>query len=310
MAKIFATLVLLLACLFVATQAVPVTDVSATYVGVTEQQTSPTSERFAVSVSRVDDLVDDDGKVVAERVTAVVFNFDLKDDQLLVNNVPVALGISSITTLEAEILSGATPEEAQALEKEFDIGLVKVEVATSAESFPTDVKGISLRRITIWTRVIEIDGKEVVQIDAVEKVIEIKVTDPAAFESEIAAAPATENELAQSNPGPLVASDTAPEPVKKQPCFLNTVAQRIRHWWRCSSLPAKIFVSSASFTVLFALFFVAVPAIAKGIANRRHATPYAACPAYQAVVEEVVFDAKEVAVVDEEKRPLVDEQDQ
>ena len=62
---------------------------------VSETKTS-NSEHFVVAVQRVDDLVNDNGELLAERIDAVIINFDLKDEQLLVNNVPVELGISSI----------------------------------------------------------------------------------------------------------------------------------------------------------------------------------------------------------------------
>jgi len=69
--------------------------VSSTTIAVSETKTS-NSDRFAVAVQRVDDLVNDNGELLAERIDAVIINFDLKDDQLFVNNVPVELGASSI----------------------------------------------------------------------------------------------------------------------------------------------------------------------------------------------------------------------
>lgn len=72
----------------------PIKDVSSTTMTISETKTS-NSEHFAVAVQRVDDLVNDNGELLAERIDAVIVNFDLKNDQLLVNNVPVELGISS-----------------------------------------------------------------------------------------------------------------------------------------------------------------------------------------------------------------------
>ena len=57
---------------------------------------TPSSEHIAVAVQRVDDLVSDNGELFAERIDVVIMEFDLKDDTLFVNNVPVEIGGSSI----------------------------------------------------------------------------------------------------------------------------------------------------------------------------------------------------------------------
>jgi len=78
--------------------ATPMKDVSSTKLSISQTKSS-TSERFVVAVKRVDDLVSDNGELLSERIEAVIINFDLKNDQLLVNEVPVELNVNSIQVL-------------------------------------------------------------------------------------------------------------------------------------------------------------------------------------------------------------------
>ncbi|PKK80705.1 hypothetical protein RhiirC2_723803, partial [Rhizophagus irregularis] len=171
---VFALLAVL--CLSVISFASPIKDVSSTTMTISETKTS-NSEHFVVAVQRVDDLVNDNGELLAERIDAVIVNFDLKNDQLLVNNVPVELGISSFQVIEAQIVpANIKIEQLEEYADNFDIGLVTVQVLTAAESVPTTEEGVTLRRVSITLRIIEIDGVSVVQPqDAVEKVLEFKV---------------------------------------------------------------------------------------------------------------------------------------
>ncbi|CAG8742486.1 22137_t:CDS:2, partial [Racocetra persica] len=97
MAKLaFLVHVFFVALLLVFSQAGPIKDESQTSVGIAEIQTTPDTERFVVVVQRIDDLVDDGGEILAEKISAVVINFDLKDEALMVNNVPVPLNVTSV----------------------------------------------------------------------------------------------------------------------------------------------------------------------------------------------------------------------
>jgi hypothetical protein len=98
-------------------------------------------ETFAVKVERVDDLLDDDGRIIAERVMDVKLNFDINDDELLVNGVPVDLGLSTIQ-VETDILvaprgqaAGITSDD---VEPAFDTGIVKLKVKAQADEILID----------------------------------------------------------------------------------------------------------------------------------------------------------------------------
>lgn len=56
-------------------------DISVTSVDLSEVPTGQGNEHLYVTVSRTDDLVDDDGAVIAERVMAVQVTFDVIENQ-------------------------------------------------------------------------------------------------------------------------------------------------------------------------------------------------------------------------------------
>ncbi|CAG8468611.1 15983_t:CDS:2 [Racocetra fulgida] len=197
---------------------------SQTSVGIAEIQTSPDTERFVVVVQRIDDLVDDGGEILAEKISAVVINFDLKDEALMVNNVPVPLNVTSVQVLQAEIVpANITQEQLKEYESSFDIGMVTVEVNTIANSYPTDNPNISLRRIIIAIRIIEIDGVTVVQNDVIEKILEAKFINSAGS--------AADSQTSDSITG---------SPTMDTPCNLSTIFAKIRHWWCCASKITRV----------------------------------------------------------------------
>ncbi|CAG8805530.1 42906_t:CDS:2, partial [Gigaspora margarita] len=251
-------------------QAGPIKDESSTTVAIGEIQTSPDSERFVVVVQRIDDLVDDGGELLAEKISAVVINFDLKDESLMVNNVPVPMNVTSVQVLQAEIVpANITQEQLKEYESSFDIGMVTVEVNTVASSYPTDDPKVSLRRIVIAIRIIEIDGITVVQKDVIEKILEAKITTDGA--TPIAADSDANNAIA--------GSDT--------PCDLSTVFARVRHWWCCSSKITRVAIISLILTSLFGILFMVIPASMQSVVKKN-------------LVEQVIF------IADEEKRMLME----
>ncbi|KAI8050239.1 hypothetical protein BDF22DRAFT_602680, partial [Syncephalis plumigaleata] len=176
----------------------PITDESTTTMTV-----SPTSvtmfgdETFAVKVERVDDLLDDDGRIIAERIMDVKLNFDINDDEVLVNGVPVDLGLSTIQ-VETDILvsprgqaAGITSED---VEPAFDTGIVTLKVKAQADEIlvdaidlgepdansnaPVDITEslMKVRRIVVTARILEINGHDVVQTDLIEQVLDILPT--------------------------------------------------------------------------------------------------------------------------------------
>ncbi|RIB08831.1 hypothetical protein C2G38_2044826 [Gigaspora rosea] len=283
--------VFFVALLLVLSQAGPIKDESSTTVAIGEIQTSPTSERFVVVVQRIDDLVDDGGELLAERISAVVINFDLQDESLKMNNVPVPMNVTSVQVLQAEIVpANITQDQLKEYENSFDIGMVTVEVNTVASSYPTDDPKVSLRRIVIAIRIIEIDGITVVQKDVIEKILEAKITSdgitPIAADDSDAIA-------GSSN------SDT--------PCDLSTVFARVRHWWCCSSKITRVAIISLILTSLFGILFMVIPASMQSVVKKNLGLrqPYQAVSEHHddeedAKVEQVIF------IADEEKRMLME----
>jgi len=172
-------ILLLVAMLSVsAVMAAPFEDVSSTSVSLEEEQTSLNSEHLTVKISRVDDLVDDNGEVLIERIMGVKLGFDIEDDKITLNGVPVELGPSNVE-VKAVILAdeslvpkdGSTPD-LTALENALDIGLVTVEVEASVELITTD-EGIPIRHIVVTERVVEINGETVLQTVADQQILDV-----------------------------------------------------------------------------------------------------------------------------------------
>jgi hypothetical protein len=301
------TLLLLLVCLLVIVRATPIEeieDVSDTTIDVTETLESATKESFTVEIDRTDDLVNEDGEILAERLESVIIEFELNDDELLINNVPVQLGITSVTIIEAKIISvdNATGDVSEELEDSFDLGLVTVEVSSSAESFPTDDPSMSLRRVTISTRIVEIDGVDVVQTDAVEKILEVKVLNVLDDDSEdLEFVPISSDNL--DMPLSTVHGGDSPH----SPCSLNSFAGRVRHWWRCSSRFTRVIIASIFLTSVFGLIFIALPTAAHSLilAARRRRGIYQQVAVHEE--EELTKSEQVIYIADEEKRALMDQ---
>jgi len=269
---------------------------------ITETQTS-NSERFAVAVQRVDDLVDDNGKLLAERIEAVIMSFEIKDDQLLVNNVPVELNVDSVQVIEAQIVpANINAEQLEQYADNFDIGLVTVQVLPVAESLKTDDEGVSLRRITITIRVIEIDGVDVVTQDAVEKVLEFKLLEIADGDQDVLVPFYPEDDLTSAK------KDKMADIQNKIMCAFRSFAARVRHWWRCSSRFTRIILASLFLTALFGVIFMAIPAAVQAliVLVRHHysSSPYIAV----AVHYDEPLDEQVIFITDEEKRALLEQE--
>ncbi|CAG8531269.1 5841_t:CDS:2 [Ambispora gerdemannii] len=273
------TLLLLLVCLLVIVRATPIEeieDVSDTTIDVTETQESATKESFTVEIDRTDDLVNED----------------------------VQLGITSVTIIEAKIISvdNATDDVSEELEDSFDLGLVTVEVSSSAESFPTDDPSVSLRRVTISTRIVEVDGVDVVQTDAVEKILEVKVLNVLDDDSEdLEFVPISSNNI--DMPLSTVHGGDSPH----SPCSLSSFAGRVRHWWRCSSRFTRVIIASIFLTSVFGLVFIALPTAAHSLilAARRRRGIYQQVAVHEE--EELTKSEQVIYIADEEKRALMDQ---
>lgn len=297
---VFALLAVL--CLSVVSFASPIKDVSSTTMTISETKTS-NSEHFAVAVQRVDDLVNDNGELLAERIDAVIVNFDLKDDQLLVNNVPVELGISSFQVIEAQIVpANIKIEQLEEYADNFDIGLVTVQVLTAAESVPTTEEGVTLRRISITLRVIEIDGVSVIQPqDAVEKVLEFKALEISDGDKDVTVPFYPAEDLSSHH------NKEEKQLEQQEKSSFHPITSRIRHWWRCSSRFTRIILASFFLTILFGVFFMAIPASVQALimlARRQSSSSHYSAVSFddETVVEQVIF------IADEEKRALMEQE--
>jgi len=308
----FAFALFVLICLSAFSLAIPIKDVSKTTVAVSETKTS-TSEHFAVAVKRVDDLVGDNDELLAERIDVVIIDFDIKDDQLLVNNVPVELGISSVQVIEAQIVpANINTEQLKEYADNFDIGLVTVQVSSVAESIPTEEEGVTLRHISIIIHIVEIDGVDVIQSQgAVEKVLEFKVLEIADGDKDVIVPFYPAEDLSSHdkvhNKGEKHHNVDKTKGINKIKCTFRAIVTRIRHWWRCSSRFTRIVLASFFLTVLFGVFFMAIPAAiqASVVLVRRHSSsPYSAIALNddENVVEKVIF------IADEEKRALIEQE--
>jgi len=173
----------------------PLKDVSSTTMDVSESVVNSTVDEFAVTVQRVDELLEDDGSLLAARIVDVIFTFDMDQDKLTVNGVPVDLGLTDVKVESVIIASGkATDMALEKLEKTFDNGLADVEVNATAQELlltmeelagklpenATDALNsgptpdfLAVRRVTISTRVKEINGVKVSQLNAVEQIIDV-----------------------------------------------------------------------------------------------------------------------------------------
>ncbi|GBB89352.1 hypothetical protein RclHR1_01600024 [Rhizophagus clarus] len=308
MASKFSFVFVLLAvlCLSVVSFASPIKDVSSTTMAISETKTSD-SEHFAVAVQRVDDLLNDNGEILAERIDAVIVNFDLKDDQLLVNNVPVELGISSFQVIEAQVVpANIKIEQLEEYADNFDIGLVTVQVSTVAESLPTNEEGVTLRRISISLRIIEIDGVSVIQPqDAVEKVLEFKVFEISDGDKDVTV-PFYPAEDLSSHDQIHNGEEKQLEEHKESP--LHPLTSHVRHWWRCSSRLTRIVLASLFLTILFGVFFMAIPAAVQTLitlVRRQPSSSHYSAVSFdddETVTEQVIF------IADEEKRALMEQE--
>jgi hypothetical protein len=185
--------VISLAALAVAT---PLNELSATSISVAQNGPTlahPTEDSISVTVQRVDELVGDAGDLVAARIVDVIFCFDMHDQHITLNNVPVKLGISSVE-IDSVIVAGGDVAmlPTQVLNAAMGHGLAKVEVGAEAQELmlaradlvqdpathpelanTTLPDIIEVRRVTVNARVVEVDGQKVVQTDLVEQIMDV-----------------------------------------------------------------------------------------------------------------------------------------
>ncbi|KAJ3275764.1 hypothetical protein HDV01_007231 [Terramyces sp. JEL0728] len=136
--------------------------------------TAQEPSHFAVTVTRVDGLVNEKDEEVAVKISAVLLKFDVDTNgQALVNDVPVPMGLSKVevaakTMVARKDIEGITDQE---LLESFDEGIIGVEI--NVKGYEMKHNDVMIRRLAITERILEINGKEVEQEEAVQQVLEI-----------------------------------------------------------------------------------------------------------------------------------------
>jgi len=297
-------LALLIACLIALSQAIPIKDVSNTTIEISNTYLTPSSERFAVSVQRLDELIDDDGKVLAEKISTILMTFDIDNGQILLNKVPIELGISNFQVFEAEIVpANIKPEDFIKYHDNFDIGLVTVELESSVETFVTDVENVIGYRVRINIRVLEIDGKDVVQTEATEKIIEYKALDTIDGDKDEVIAPIYETSTENNNDSNYINninySNLNSDNINSYLFNYDNLSNRVKHWWRCSPKIVRIVITSLFLTLSFGIFFMVIPATIQGLIKLVSKNSSVDLDNDDDYSEKVIF------IVDDEKLPLI-----
>ncbi|TPX71177.1 hypothetical protein SpCBS45565_g01371 [Spizellomyces sp. 'palustris'] len=227
--------------------------------------------RFAVRVERVDQVVDvkddqkdEEGKLLAARIHDVVVVFDVgPKGNVLVNGVPVPMGMSNLK-IEADVVTGVTAEgekfTKQELASAFDTGLIGMKVHVAGDTASNGQ--VELTRLVITEEITEVNGKEVVQNNAIQQVIEIH----------------PDGSIVRQKP--CAASGKAMEALKAGQHHREKsracLGKKIAHWFH--KLP---YVAKVAFSVLFGVFLgataLAISHFVLGIFSK---------PAIYAVVEE------------------------
>ncbi|KAI9315242.1 hypothetical protein BX666DRAFT_1960683 [Dichotomocladium elegans] len=285
--------------------AAPIEDISVTSVDVAEQPVgNKGDELLYVTVTRTDDLVDDDGSLLAERVMAVQVTFDVIENQLHCNGVPVQIGVSNIQ-VEAQIaanpekLTITSEEDLAVLEDSFDIGLATVEVtAVFIDELKTE-DGMTFRRLGVQERIIEINGEQVVQTDVGQQILDVfedgQVQRWAPDELTGFLMPVDDSNSAQK--------DTfVPETSKG--CAAELVEPLV-NWWNNQSFAVQGVISGSVFAVLLAIAYLIRRMVVSAYAEY-HEVPVMLSDDHQ-YQREVIWNAQKT---NEEKRPFLSEEQQ
>ncbi|RKP15387.1 hypothetical protein BJ684DRAFT_14367 [Piptocephalis cylindrospora] len=166
--------------------------------------TDPSVAHLAVTVERVDRLVEDeDGSILAAKIVDITLFFDVNEDSILINGVPVEAGISKVLVESATLAQGpAKLMPAEMLDAAFDAGIAALEVhvvaenkaltvnelaaiplTTKSDSKDGEEEGIAalvesdevyeVRRFTIAARVLELNGVKVKETTFIRQTLDI-----------------------------------------------------------------------------------------------------------------------------------------
>ncbi|KAI9473838.1 MAG: hypothetical protein EXX96DRAFT_621474 [Benjaminiella poitrasii] len=291
--------------------AAPLQDVSVTSVDLAENTFNARGdEHLFVTVTRVDDLLDDDGSLLAERVMAVKVTFDVVENQLMCNGQPVDIGVSSIQveaqmTSNPEKLAITSEEDAAILADSFDLGLVTVEVtATVLDELKTD-DGMVFRRMNVKELITEVNGQKVVQTEAGQQILDI-------FDNGSLIKWAVDPLTGFMLPGPaLIEEQNRNNDVLTILDCPGCEDFRFEGWWNETSSVDQCLVGGALIAV-FLSTLLALRQLFLSVANHRQYDAVLLEEEAQETSSEEVWDAKKqppAYVEHEEKQPLVTEKD-
>ncbi|KAI8384691.1 uncharacterized protein BYT42DRAFT_544554 [Radiomyces spectabilis] len=286
--------------------AAPLQDFSTTTIDLEEQPgIRKNDDHLFVTVTRVDDLVDDDGSLLAERIMAVRVSFDIIDHQLRCNGVPVEIGVSNIQ-VEAQIaanpekLTITSEEDAALLADNFDVGLATVQVTAAIMDEFTTEDGIFFRRINVQERIIEINNEKVVQTDLGQQILDVSEDGQV---HRYTVDPMTGFTLpGLAMPDDTVWEDTKPvlAPNDKKNCAGAFLVDPVIEWWNAQTSTVRGLITGAICAVFFAIALAVRQLIlsanaAYEVLNQQEAEE----------AEEAVWNEKKSEYKDETERPML-----
>jgi hypothetical protein len=272
----------------------PIVDESSTSLKVSPTTITPFGDQeFTVTVERVDDLLDDDGGLIAERITDVSLRFEVADDQVKVNGVPVDFGISTVQ-VESKVNIGRVGMSAGLTAEEvapaFDIGLVLLKVKAQADKILVDADELAalrenlqgenadeellsnidealamggqfeVRRVVVAARILEINGHDVVQTNAVEQVFDI-LPSGSIYRGQPKTLPSITGMAGLVHTSVFDADELAQQ-AQQHPCHRGMhhhIGQQFMHHWRQLPEGTRIGIAIFGATFLLLTMFVALP---------------------------------------------------
>ncbi|CEG71290.1 hypothetical protein RMATCC62417_07045 [Rhizopus microsporus] len=266
----------------------PLRDVSTTSVDLTENPIDINGdETLYVTVTRVDDLLDDDGSLLAERVMAVRVTFDVFENRLMCNGQPVEIGVSNIQ-VEAQMVSNpekltiTSEEDAAILADSFDTGLVTVEItATLLDELKTD-DGMVFRRLSVKELITEVNGAKVVQTEAAQQILDV-------FDN---------GALVKWTVDPLTGFMLPADDNSDAPASSESALDSVSTWWHSQSSLNQEAICTGAAASGFLLLTLAFVLIHRSLKKKRE---------YELVQEEEqppAYDEQEETAV-EEKKPFL-----
>jgi len=283
------------------TQSIPTGDISPSVDS--KEMISPdfnAEENFIIPFKPVNDLTDDETvnyDIMSQSTSAIVVNLKIENDGFIVNGLPLELETTSVQVIEAKVIpANLRKEEVDNYNDNHDIALVTVKISSSVNSIPANVKGLTINRIMISITAMEVDGEEIVQVEAIEKILEIEqVTEfPSSF-------------LFDESDDYHYQRHHHRHHHHSCKNRFSRLKAHARHWWRCSSKSTRIVLTSLLLTLTFGVFFAIYHSISTfyqkyfSTTDSYHRIPNNFYNDENLLVEKVIF------INDEEKRALMEE---